>query len=66
MLKKLEGKLINKSIWPTVMRLLVLDFLSEISALISLIDLESAFERPVSITYRTLNLSGKRTSACHW
>lgn len=55
MLKQLEERLQQKSIRPTAMRLLVLEFLDGRDSAISLTDLENGFERSDRITlYRTL------------
>ncbi|MBJ6120077.1 transcriptional repressor [Pontibacter sp. BT310] len=55
MLQNIENTLHQKSIKPTAMRLLVLDFLSKQRAAVSLNDLEAAFHRADRITlYRTL------------
>jgi Fur family transcriptional regulator, ferric uptake regulator len=55
MLQNLDNALQQKSIKPTAMRLLVLDFLLKQQAAVSLNDLEAAFHRADRITlYRTL------------
>lgn len=55
MLKDLESNLLAKGVRPTAMRLLVLDYLLNQTAAVSLNDLETNFERSDRVTlYRTL------------